>query len=113
MKSAFLNTIPFLGGATITFGWGIGTTRRGSWPTVGYGIFEWEPWAAYLAMAGLIVGGAGLGATLVRMIAHFAEGELRGDPKIGRLYWWENGTLSSALVATGAMALFIAVVVVK
>ena len=109
MRSIVINIVPFLFGALVGIVFGTGVTRIGSLANFRYRILELDPMARNLALAGLLLLGAGLGGTFAAVLKSAGDGDIEFSPARDQKFLWQIGFVTGFLVFAGFIALAIGV----
>ena len=109
MRSIIINIVPFLFGALVGIVFGTGVTRNGSLANFRYRILELDPVARNLALAGLLLLGAGLGGTFASILKSAGDGDIEFSPARDQKFLWQIGSVTGSFIFAGLIVLAIAV----
>jgi hypothetical protein len=113
MRLLTIQIAPFIVGALIGLGFGIGVTRHGSWPNVQYRILEMEPIARNLSLVGLLLLGSGSGCVLATILRITGYGDFEFAPKDNDKFAWQSFSVTISLVLSGLLFLAIGIYILS
>ena len=105
MKTITIHIAPFFVGALLGLAFGIGVTRRGSWPNIHYRILEMDPMARNLSVIGLLLLGSGLGCAFAKILISAGHEDIECSPAQNDRFAWQNLSVTISLVLAGLFAL--------
>lgn len=105
MRTIIFQIAPFLFGALVGLGFGIGVTRRGGWPSVQYRILEMDPVARNLSMIGLLLLGSGLGCAFATILRSAGYGDFEYSPSHHDRFAWQSFPVMISLMLAGLLCL--------
>ena len=113
MRTLTIQIAPFIVGALIGLGFGIGVTRRGSWPNVEYRILEMEPMARNLSLIGLLLLGSGFGCAIATILRSSGYGDFEFAPTHNAKFAWQSFSITLTLVLSGLLFLAIGIYILS
>lgn len=113
MRTLTIQIAPFIVGALIGLGFGIGVTRRGNWPNIQYRILEMEPLARNLSLIGLLLLGSGFACAFATILRSSGYGDFDFAPTHHDKFAWQSFAVTLSLVLSGLLFLMIGVCILS